>query len=158
MTAASVLGVPITPARAAACRDLLAGVASAAAWAELAPLVAETERFMWGVSPEAPGEGTRHPPFGEPYVVEMPSLRALASCALGTACARCGWPIGAPLFDEEARDGEELADGWCCAACVERQRAAEAFRRRAAAWLKRGVQLGLFGEIAAPARRRKARR
>ncbi|MGE5203013.1 MAG: hypothetical protein ACM3O6_13210 [Acidobacteriota bacterium] len=157
MTAASVLGVPITPARAAACRDLLAGVASAAAWAELAQLDEARVPFV-GISPEAPGEGTRHPPFGEPYVVEPPSLGALASCALGTACARCGWPIGAPMFDEEARDGEELADGWCCAACVERQRAAEAFRRRAAAWLKRGVQLGLFGEMAAPARRRKARR
>lgn len=156
MTAASVLGVPITPARAASCRELLAGVASAAAWLELAPLAAEAERFAWGVSPEAPGEHTRHPPFGEPYVVTMPTLRALASCALGTACARCEMPI------ESLAAGEELDDGWCCAACVARQREREAFWRRASGWLNRwavrapSAQLTLFG--AAPSGRRKASR
>lgn len=152
MTAASVLGVPITPARAAACRELLAGVASAAAWAELAPLVEESARVFVDISPEADGEWKRHPPFGERYYVEAPSLRALASCAIGTACARCETPI------ESMTAGEPLEDGWCCSACVARQRERESFWARTAAWFTRGNQLGLFGEMAAPARRRKARR
>jgi hypothetical protein len=200
MTAASVHGVPITPALAAACRELLAGVASREAWLWLAPLVAESERRFVDVSPESDGEGKRHPPFGERYVVAAPSPHALASCALGSACARCSAPIEsaaastgrwtwaagiawwppapgsaaprmrelgeviAPLFprivEVEAAhatiEGEELHDGWCCSACVARKRELETFRRRAALWLRRGVQLGLFG-AAPPTRRRRAR-
>ncbi len=149
MTAASVHGVPITPVRAAACRELIAGVASRAAWEELAPLVAVTERVAWGVSPESPGEHTRHPPFGEPYTVTPPTLRSLASCALGSACVRCSTPIESA----EAGDGEPLKDGWCCAACVGRERAIETYRRRAATWFRRGSQVGLE-----PARARRRRR
>lgn len=167
MTSGTIHGVHITPARAAACRELLAGVASAAAWAELAPLIAESERRFVGVSPESDGEGKRHPPFGELDTVEGPPLRALASCALGSACARCSAPIEQEHDVAAVRraletdgplpplSGEELGDGWCCPPCVARQREQEAFRRRAARWLRRGNQMGLFGVEPAKARRRR---
>lgn len=153
LTAASVHGVAITPALAAACRELLAGVATREAWAEISPLIVESGRRFTGVSPESAGDGKRHPPFGEHYVIEAPSLWALASCALGSACARCSTPI------EDA--GVELDDGWCCSTCADLQLAPEAYRRRAAVWLRRWTvpcaagQQGLFGT--APTRRKKAR-
>lgn len=147
MTAVSVHGVAITPALAAACWELLAGVASRGAWASLGPLVAESERRFVGVSPESDGDGKRYPPFGELYVIEGPPLRLLASCALGSACARCSTPI------EDA--GAELDDGWCCSTCAEQQRALDAFRRHAATWFTRGNQLDLFGVAPARTRRRK---
>lgn len=210
MTATSVHGVPITPRLAAACRELLAGLASAEAWRELAPLIAESARRYTGVSPESDVEGKRHPPFGELYTVEAPPLHALASCALGTACARCSapiedhaghrgedrgwrtlgwwpepscsameqvltvdrlavsfaelvcWVFGAPKTPPAELHGEELDDGWCCTPCAARQRACEAYRRRAATWFRRWTvpekyvgQQGLFGVEPARARRRR---
>lgn len=141
MTAASVLGVPITPARAAACREIVglpAALVSGASWEELRPLV------------EAAAEIDAQPARGPEGAIltKAPfTIRALASCALGTSCARCVTPI------EDA--GEDLADGWCCSACVARQRATEAFRRHAALWMRRGNQMGLFGVEPATARRRR---
>ena len=134
MTAASVLGVAITPTRASACRELLAGVASRGAWHELGALE-EAIADLDAIKVRGP-EGAI---FGARQI----TVHALASCALGSRCSRCSAPIEAA--------GVELDDGWCCTACAERQRAAEAFRRRAATWLLRwtvpaaGGQLGLFG-------------
>jgi hypothetical protein len=172
MTAASVLGVAITPARAAACRELLAGVASRGAWALVEPLL--DAALVLDAEPVSGPDGV---------VARAPMLvHALASCALGSACARCSTPIeetdqrpipwaemvdamragnvprAEVLFkDLPAPSGEPLDDGWCCAWCISRQRATDAFRQRSATWLRRGIQLGLFGAAPARTRRRKAR-
>lgn len=132
--AASVLGVPITPVRSDACKEFLAGVASKAAWHELEPLVAAALLYTTPLK--------RGPSL---------SVAAVMSCALGTSCARCGQPI------EGGSAYEELREGWCCAWCVERERGAERFRRRTAAWFKRGIQLGLFGATGARSRRGRRR-
>lgn len=54
----AIFGIPITAKMAAACRELLAGVATAQAWEELAPLAAAADRCGAPPGP-CPVRGTR---------------------------------------------------------------------------------------------------